>query len=125
MTSIPLDLQKSANGGGPPDFCERIRPRPKSQNLKVSNSRPSPTRAKEKPTGLSQGASGLHQRCERGTQALGIFHVAADILFCRANCCFVGLDSGNRAAGESLAAHRAGPKPFPAASVSKKTPARG
>ena len=52
--------------------------RAKNQGLKASNSRSSPTRAKEKPAGLSR-ASGLHLRCKRGTEALGIFDVTADI----------------------------------------------
>jgi len=39
-------FKKGANGGGSPDFCDRIQPRPKSQNLK--GSKPSPTKAKEK-----------------------------------------------------------------------------
>jgi hypothetical protein len=47
-----------------------------------------------------------------GTEALGIFSRRRRYLFCRASCCFAGLDSGNRAAGESLAAHRAGPKRY-------------
>ena len=67
MASIPLDLQKNANGGGPPDSSVRIRPRLKSQDLKGSI--PSPTRAKEKSSGLSRRASGPHLRCERRTEA--------------------------------------------------------
>jgi hypothetical protein len=77
----PSIFKKGANSGGPPDSSDRIQPRQKNQGLKASNSRPSPTRAKEEPAGLSQGASGLHQRCERRTEALGIFHVAADISY--------------------------------------------
>jgi hypothetical protein len=46
---------------------------------------------------------------KRETEAPKFFHIAADIFFGQANCCFVGLSSGDRAAGESLAAHRALP----------------
>ena len=74
----PSTFKKGANSGGRPDSSDRVQPRRKSQGLKASNSRPSPTRAKEKPAGLSR-ASGLHLRCERGTEALGIFDVTADI----------------------------------------------
>ena len=74
----PSTFKKGANSGGPPDSSGQIRPRLKSQCLKASNAKPSPTRAKEKPAGLSR-ASGLHLRCERGTEALGIFDVTADI----------------------------------------------
>ena len=125
MASIPLDLQKRCEQRWAARFLRtdptapKKKPEPESQQQQTE-----PDKGKRKTHRLKPAASSLHQRCERGTEELGIFHVAADIFFYRANCCFVGLDSGNRAAGESLAAHRAGPKPFPAASVSKKTPAR-
>jgi hypothetical protein len=61
----PSTFKKGANSGGPPDFYDRIQPR-KSRGLKASNSRPSGTRAKEKPAGPSRLASGL---CERETEA--------------------------------------------------------
>ena len=63
MASIPLDLQKNANGGGPPDSSDRIQPSLKSQDLKGSI--PSPTKANEKSSDLSRRASGPHLRCER------------------------------------------------------------
>jgi len=75
----PSTFRKGANSGGPPDSSDRIQSRLKSLGLKGSNSRPSLARAKEKLTGLSQRASGLRQHCELGTEARGIFHVAADI----------------------------------------------
>ena len=61
----PSTFKKGTNSGGPPDSSDRIQPRPKSQSLKATNSTPSPTKANEKPTGLSRRASGLRLRCER------------------------------------------------------------
>ena len=65
----PSTFKKGANSGGPPGSSDRIQPRPKSQSLKATNSTPSPTKANEKPTGLSRRASGLRLRCERETGA--------------------------------------------------------
>ena len=56
---------------------------------------------------LAHAVDACHARRKARGLSPGIFSRRRRYLFGRANWCFVGLDLGNRAAGGSLAAHRA------------------
>jgi len=106
MASIPLDLQKRCERRWAARFFQPDPTTPKKPGPERQQRQTEPGKGKRKthrlkPAGIRPAPTPWARDRSTGNISRRRWY-----LFCRANCCFVGLDFGNRAAGESLAAHR-------------------